>query len=65
MRDLFTENELAALLNEYMRRYIESPEAFEAEFRVVLEFLNDEEHDREPNYGKDVVSYLKQLRDEG
>ena len=64
MADLFTQNELAVLLNECMRRYIEDPTAYEAEFETIIEFLNDEEHDREPNYGRDLVAYLVSIRDE-
>lgn len=64
MADLFTEKELAVLMNEWQRRYIEDPHSFETSWQTIIEFLNDEEHGREPNYGKDCVAYLVALRDE-
>lgn len=60
--DLFSHNELAALMNEWQRRFIETPEAYEAEFRTIIQFLDEESEGVEPSYGKDCVAYLESLR---
>jgi len=48
-------------LNEWMRRYIETPEAFGREFREVQEFLADQAAGREPSYGEACVAYMEKL----
>jgi hypothetical protein len=62
--DLFTENELAVLFNEWQRRYIENPKAFNEQWATIIEFLNQEAEGEEPDYGRDCVRYLVALRDE-
>lgn len=52
---------LAKAFNEWMRRYVEEPEAFEAEFRSVGAFLKDRAEGREPTYGEHCAAYLEQL----
>lgn len=47
--------------NEWMRRYIEEPERFMAEFRSVQAFLAAEAEGREPDYGEACVAYQEQL----
>lgn len=38
--------------NEWMRRYTEEPEAYEAQFRTVGRFLQEQAAGREPTYGE-------------
>jgi hypothetical protein len=40
------QDQIARALNEWMRRYIADPAAFDAEFQTVGEFLKDEEEGR-------------------
>lgn len=47
--------------NEWMRRYIEEPERFQAEFRSVQAFLAAEAEGREPDYGEACTAYQLQL----
>lgn len=47
--------------NEWMRRYIEEPERFNAEFRTVQQFLADESEGKEPSYGEACTAYQFQL----
>lgn len=46
--------ELAKAFNEWMRRYIENPEQFEAEFRSVKSFEVAAAKGEEPDYGTRV-----------
>ena len=48
-------------LNEWMRRYIEEPERFEAEIRTVDAFRKAEAEGREPDYGENSHQYLIKL----
>jgi len=50
--------------NEWMRRYIEEPERFQAEFRSVQQFLADEAEGREPDYGEACTAYQLGLMEE-
>jgi hypothetical protein len=52
---------MAKAFNEWMRRYIEAPEQFEAEFRAINAFLADADEGREPTYGETCAAYLWQL----
>ena len=52
---------LALLFNEWMRRYTDEPERYEAEFATVKAFLADESAGVEPNYGKTCAAYFAQL----
>lgn len=40
------------VLNEWMRRYIEEPARFDAEFQTVNQFLADEADGPKPIYGE-------------
>ena len=51
----------AELFNEWMRRYIETPHEFEAEFNTVTRFLTEQAKGKEPSYGEACVAYLKHL----
>jgi hypothetical protein len=47
--------------NEWMRRYIEEPEAFQREFQSITQFLKDEADGREPDYGERCTAYQFKL----
>lgn len=64
MADLYTQNELIVLFNTWQRNYIVNPEAFDAEWKVVLKFLDEEVQGVEPSYGRDCVNYLEFLRNQ-
>lgn len=51
----------AQAFNEWMRRYTEEPERFEAEFRSVGRFLEEERAGKEPSYGDTCAAYLDEL----
>ena len=46
--------------NEWMRRYTEEPEKFEAEFRTVNRFL-EESKGGEPTYGERATALLESI----
>jgi hypothetical protein len=52
---------MAAAFNEWMRRYIEEPEKFEAEFRTVSTFLSEQSAGKTPTYGEICAAYLAEL----
>lgn len=56
--------DIARTSNEWMRRYLEEPEKFEAEFRTITRFLTDQSEGREPDYGARCVAYQFHLLDE-
>jgi hypothetical protein len=56
-----TKEKLGSAFNEWMRRYIEDPAAFEAEFRTVQDFLAEKAGGKEPSYGAICVEYLELL----
>ena len=49
---------IAKAFNEWMRRYIEDPAAYEAEFNSVAGFREAEAEGREPDYGERCAAYL-------
>lgn len=49
---------LAIAMNEWMRRYIEEPERFEAEVTTVRRFLAEEAAGEDPSYGEIATAYL-------
>lgn len=49
---------VAIAMNEWMRRYIEEPERFEAEVTTVRRFLAEEVAGEEPSYGEIAAAYL-------
>lgn len=57
-------SDMARTNNEWMRRYIEEPEKFQAEFRTVTKFLADTTEGREPDYGESCAAYQFKLLDE-
>lgn len=50
--------------NEWMRRYTDEPEKFEAEFQTVGAFLAEKYQGREPSYGESCTTYLKKIMTE-
>jgi hypothetical protein len=60
----FKASELASLQNEWMRRFTENPEAFEAQFKTATLFLAERQAGRVPTYGETCVAYLDFLRSE-
>lgn len=58
---VFTAEEVAAAFNEWMRRYTETPEAFEREWQMVGEFLQQKAAGQEPDYGVCSTAYLLSL----
>lgn len=59
-----TYDETVKLSNEWMRRYIETPDDFAREFQTVTAFLKDEAEGREPSYGERCAAYIFNLQDE-
>jgi hypothetical protein len=59
-----TPEQIAKALNEWMRRYIDDPNAFDAEFETVGQFLKDENEGKEPSYGENGAAYMKKLLEE-
>ena len=55
---------VAAAFNEWMRRFTEEPEKYEAEFRTVGKFLADQAQGQEPTYGQECAAYLESIMQE-
>jgi hypothetical protein len=53
--------DMAKAFNEWMRRYIEEPARFEAEFRSVISFEAAESEGKEPDYGSNCTAYLESI----
>ena len=51
-------------MNEWMRRYIEEPTRFAAEFQTIGEFLKEEAEGEEPSYGVVCADYIAQINAE-
>lgn len=51
-----------AVFNEWMRRFVEDPNAYEHEFQVVSQFVADNLAGRTPTYGEKCVAYMDKLR---
>jgi hypothetical protein len=49
---------IAQVMNEWMRRYTETPEQFQAEFRTVADFLKESAEGVEPTYGMVCEAYM-------
>lgn len=52
---------MAAAFNEWMRRFIEDPAKFEAEFQTVVSFTAAKLAGREPDYGERCTALLFRL----
>ena len=55
---------LPALFNEWMRRYTEDPQKFEAEFESVGQYLKEVGDGVDPSYGESCTAYILKLCDE-
>lgn len=56
-----TFKDIARTSNEWMRRYIEEPSKFAAEFKTIAEFQRQENEGKEPDYGDICALYSEQL----
>lgn len=56
-----TNEQMARAFNEWMRRYTEEPEVFEAEFRSVGRFLTEQAGGEEPSYGQACAAYMEEI----
>lgn len=56
-----TKEDLARVLNEWMRRYIENPEEYSREFEEVLRYLTDVDANVTPSYGEIGAEYCFEL----
>ncbi len=52
---------MAQAFNEWMRRYTDEPERFEAQFRTCGEFLTQVANGEEPTYGDHCAAYLAEI----
>ena len=52
---------IASALNKWMRRYVDEPTRFAAEFQTGGQFLKDEAEGVEPSYGVVGAAYLAEL----
>lgn len=52
---------IAKAFNEWLRRYIDDPAAYEAEFNTVAAFRAAESEGSEPDYGTRQAAYLIHL----
>lgn len=64
MEKLFNKEDLVKVFNEWMRRYIESPEEFSREFESINLFLSEEGRDEKPSYGETCFQYILKLNEE-
>lgn len=56
-----TRAERVAANNEWLRRFIEEPERFEREFKMVTRFQTDLACGRTPSYGERIVAYEESI----
>lgn len=56
-----TNAQMVKAFNEWMRRFIDDPKAFDAEFQMVNTFLADEAGGREPTYGETCTAYMTKI----
>ncbi len=52
---------MAAAFNEWMRRYVEDPKAFAAEFESVQKYTAELEAGDTPSYGDRCAAYMENL----
>lgn len=55
---------MALVFNEWMRRYILDPRAFEVEFQTVIRHITELSKVKTPSYGESCAAYMIQLDDE-
>jgi hypothetical protein len=54
-------SDMAPAFNEWLRRYTENPEQFEAQFRTIERAKAELAEGKEPSYGEVCVEYLGQI----
>ncbi len=52
---------IARAFNEWMRRFLESPEEFAREWQEVTTFTRETAEGKVPTYGDDCAAYLDRL----
>jgi hypothetical protein len=57
-------DDIKRAMNEWMRRYTEEPESFEAEFKTVGKFLAEQADGQEPSYGEWCAAYMLKIIDD-
>lgn len=53
--------DMAGAFNEWQRRYIEDPRAFEAEFQTIQRSQEETAAGKEPSYGEVCAEYLQKI----
>ncbi|MDX8513580.1 hypothetical protein [Mesorhizobium captivum] len=61
---MMTNIQMVKAFNEWMRRFLAEPAAFEREFETVHNFLAEQADGHEPTYGEVATTYLQQLSSE-
>jgi len=61
MEKVLTKSEIAVVLNEWMRRYIEEPDKFSREFEAINLFLSEDGRGVKPSYGDTCAEYMIKL----
>jgi beta-glucanase (GH16 family) len=61
---MMTNAHMVKAFNQWMRRFIEEPARFYAEFQTVTQFLKDQQEGRGPTYGETCTAYMAQLASE-
>ena len=56
-----TNAQMVKCFNEWMRRFIEDPDKFSAEFQTVNQFLADQADGRELTYGETCAALMTKL----
>jgi hypothetical protein len=49
------------VFNEWMRRFIETPEEFKCEWQTVKKYLEEQNKGEEPSYGAECAAYMRKL----
>jgi hypothetical protein len=57
-------DDIKRAMNEWMRRYTEEPETFEAEFKTVGKFLAEQAEGKEPSYGEWSAAFMFKILDD-
>ena len=53
--------QMVKCFNEWMRRYIDDPSAFNAEFETVNKYLADRDNGAEPTYGETCTAFMAKI----
>lgn len=54
-------DKIAAIMNEWMRRYTDEPDKFAGDFETVKEFLAEVAAGQEPTYGAVCAAYMESI----